>query len=170
MEYNSIIVVGEADMNPAGLSERLKKARESRSINQQSAAEFLKIPRTAVTQIEAGNRTVSTLELTKFAKLYHYPISYFLDETAPHEEDIDVTLYRAAPELNPSTKQQISHYVDLCKQGINLEKILDFEPRARLPQYKVPSPKSKGEAAQQGSDIADQERKRLTIGLGAIAD
>ena len=160
----------EFDMNPAELSKRLKKARESRSINQQSAAEFLHIPRTAVTQIEAGNRAVSTLELTKFAKLYHYSISYFLDETTPHEEDIDVMLYRAAPELSQSTKQQIFHYVDLCKQGITLEKILDFEPRSGLPQYKVPPPKSKGEAAQQGSYIADQERKRLNIGIGAIAD
>lgn len=157
-------------MNPIEFSNRLKKARESRGINQQSAADFLKIPRTAVTQIEAGKRSVSTLELTKFAKLYRYPISYFLDEAAENEEEIDVTLYRAAPELSQLTQQQIFHYVDLCKQGIMLEKILDFEPRSGLPQYSVPLPRSKGEAAQQGSYIAEQERKRLNIGISSIGD
>lgn len=157
-------------MNPIEFSNRLKKARESRGINQQSAADFLKIPRTAVTQIEAGKRSVSTLELTKFAKLYRYPISYFLDEAAENEEDIDVTLYRAAPELNQPTQQQIFRYVDLCKQGIILEKILDFEPRSGLPQYSVPLPRSKGEAAQQGSYVAEQERKRLNVGISSIGD
>lgn len=157
-------------MNPDVLSIRLRKARENRGISQQTAAEFLSIPRTAITQIEAGNRSVSTLELTKFAKLYRYPISYFLDETEPQEEDIGVMLFRAAPELSQSTQKQIFHYIDLCKQGIALENILDFEPRAGLPHYSLPIPKNKGEAAQQGSYIAEQERKRLNIGIGAISD
>lgn len=157
-------------MNPKELSNRLRKARESRGINQQSAAEFLNIPRTAITQIEAGKRSVSTLELTKFAKLYRYPIPFFLDEMTPKEEDFDIMLFRAAPELSQSIQQQIFHYVDLCKQGIALEKILDFEPRAGLPHYALPMPKNKGEAVQQGSYIAEQERKRLNVGNGAIAE
>src|SRR5689334_9666527 len=98
-------------MDIAKLAESLKKARESRGINQQAAAEYLHIPRTAISQIESGNRSVSTLELTQFAKLYHYPISYFLDEAPLHEEDIDVLLYRAAPQINQATHQkQIFHY------------------------------------------------------------
>lgn len=157
-------------MNPEELSNRLKEARESRGINQQSAAEFLSIPRTAITQIEAGNRSVSTLELTKFSKLYRYPISYFLDETPTNEEDINAVLYRAAPSLNEATQQQIYHYIELCKEGLALEKILDFEPRANLPKYSLPIPKNKGEAATQGVNIAEQERKRLSIGIGSIAD
>lgn len=156
-------------MNPIELSNRLRKARESRGINQQSAAEFAGIPRTAVTQIEAGNRSVSTLELTKFAKLYHYPISYFLDD-APQEEDLNIVLYRAAPNLSKATQQQIYHYIDLCKEGITLEKILDFEPRANIPMYSLPIPKNKSDAVAQGANIAEQERKRLSIGIGSIAD
>lgn len=157
-------------MNPIELPNRLRKARDSRGISQQAAAEFVGLPRTAITQIEGGNRSISTLELTKLAKLYRYPISYFLDEISNDEEDINVVLYRAAPNLNEATKQQIYRYIDLCKEGIVLEKILDFEPRANLPKYSLPVPKNKGEAVTQGTNIAEQERKRLSIGIGSIAD
>lgn len=157
-------------MNPIELPNRLRKARDNRGISQQSAAEFVGLPRTAITQIEKGNRSVSTLELTKLAKLYRYPISYFLDEIQNDEEDINLVLYRAAPDLNEVTQQQIYHYIDLCKEGIILEKILDFEPRANLPKYSLPIPKNKGEAVAQGTNLAEQERKRLSIGIGAIAD
>lgn len=157
-------------MNPLELPDRLRKARDSRGISQQAAAEFIGLTRTAITQMEGGNRSVSTLELTKLAKLYRYPISYFLDETPNDEEDINVVLYRATPHLSEVTQQQIYHYIDLCKEGINLEKILDFEPRANLPKYSLPIPKNKGEAAAQGTNVAEQERKRLSIGIGPIAD
>jgi len=157
-------------MNPIELSERLRKARDSRGISQQSAAEFVGLPRTAITQIEGGNRSVSTLELTKLAKLYRYPISYFLDEIPSDEEDMNVMLFRAAPNLNEATQQQIYHYIDLCKEGMVLEKMLDFEPSANLPKYSLSVPKNKSEAFAQGSSVAEQERKRLSIGVGSIAD
>src|SRR6185312_2504840 len=100
-----------------------------------------------------------------------YPISYFLDETPNNdEEDINVVLYRATPNLSEVTQQQIYHYINLCKEGINLEKILDFEPRANLPKYSLPIPKNKSEAVLQGTSVAEQERKRLSIGIGSIAD
>jgi len=157
-------------MNASKLAARLKKARETKRIKQNRAADAAGIPRTAITQIEAGNRSISTLELTKLAKLYHHPISYFFDETINEEEDIDVMLYRAAPELSKAIHKKIFHYVDLCKQGIALEKILNFEPHAGLPLYAVSAPKNKSEAVQQGSYIAEQERKRLNIGTSTIAD
>jgi len=49
------------------LARRLRKAREDRGLTQQDAADALGISRTAVTQIEGGSRSVSTLELTRFA-------------------------------------------------------------------------------------------------------
>jgi len=84
-------------MNPIELTNRLRKARDSRGISQQSAAKFVGLPRTAITQIEGGNRSVSTLELTKLAKLYRYPIFLFSDETPSDEEDINAVLF--APHL-----------------------------------------------------------------------
>lgn len=159
-------------MNPKELTTRLRNAREAQGISQQQAAEAIGLPRTAITQIEAGNRSVSTLELTKLAKLYRHSISYFLDEKPESEEDLDKMLYRAKSSLDksPKFKEQIHHYINLCKEGMVLEKILQFETRSGPPKYSLQMPKSKGDAVLQGSLIAEQERKRLSIGINPIGD
>lgn len=159
-------------MNSQELATRLRKAREAIGISQLQAAEALHLPRTAITQIEADNRSVSTLELTKLAKLYRHSISYFLDETPSNEEDIDKMFYRAKPGLDksPKFKEQLHHYVNLCKQGITLEKILQCETRMGPPRYSVSAPKNKSDAAMQGAIVADQERNRLNLGMNQISD
>ena len=65
----------EIDMSNPELARRLREARELASVSQQAAADHVGIPRTAITQIEAGNRLVSTLELSKLAELYRRSIS-----------------------------------------------------------------------------------------------
>lgn len=155
------------------LADRLRNAREHRELTQQSAAEALQLPRTAITQIEAGNRSVSTLELTKLAKLYRYSISYFVDvEVSQEDEDIEVLLYRAAPGLseNLEIKKRVNYFVDLCREGITLEKSLGLNIRSGPPSYSLSIPRSKGEAVEQGQLIAEQERKRLGMGVLSIAD
>ena len=46
---------------------RLRSARERRSLSQQMVAQALNLQRTAITNIEAGTRAVSTLELARLA-------------------------------------------------------------------------------------------------------
>ena len=69
-------------MEAEELGRRLRIAREARGLSQRTVADALGLPRTAITQMEAGNRSVSTLELTKLAELYLHPVSYFLQEGA----------------------------------------------------------------------------------------
>lgn len=159
-------------MNPKELTTRLRHARETQGISQQQAADAIGLPRTAITQIEAANRSVSTLELTKLAKLYRHSISYFLDEKPESKEELDKMLYRAKSSLNqsPKFKEQIHHYINLCKEGMILEKILQFETRSGPPTYSLPMPKNKSDAVLQGSLVAEQERKRLSIGINPIGD
>ena len=73
-------------MEAEELGRRLRVAREARGLSQQAVANALDLPRTAITQMEAGNRSVSTLELTKLAELYLRPVSYFLLEAAREED------------------------------------------------------------------------------------
>jgi Zn-dependent peptidase ImmA (M78 family)/transcriptional regulator with XRE-family HTH domain len=159
-------------MNPKELATRLRNARETCGISQLQAAEAIGLPRTAITQIEGGNRSVSTLELTKLAKLYRHSISYFLDEAPSREEDIDKMLYRARTSLNksPRFKEQIHHYINLCKAGMVLEKMLQFETRIGPPRYSISVPKTKSEAVTQGTIIANQERNRLNLGINQVGD
>ncbi len=70
-------------MSPLDLSRRLRDARVARGLSQQAVAEIVGVPRTAITQIEAGNRSVSTLELAKMASCYRCPVEFFLSSTSP---------------------------------------------------------------------------------------
>ena len=60
-------------MDAEELGRRLRVAREARGLSQQAVADAFGLPRTAITQMEAGNRSVSTLELIKLAELYLRP-------------------------------------------------------------------------------------------------
>lgn len=159
-------------MNPKELATRLRLAREAQNISQLQAAEAVGLPRTSITQIEAGNRAVSTLELTKLAKLYRHSVSYFLEETPEVEENLDKMLYRAKPGLSNwhNFKEQVNHYINLCKEGMILEKLLQFETRLGPPKYALSMPKNKSEAVIQGTLVAEQERNRLGLGVNPIGD
>ena len=155
------------------LGRRLRVAREARGLSQQAAANELGLPRTAVTQLEAGNRSVSTLELTKLSELYLRPVADFLQEgTRDEEQDVLVALYRVAPglEQNPSTHEQMAGCVSLCREGVRLERVLGVEPRSGPPSYETRVPRSSGAAVAQGERTAIQERQRLGIGNAPIAD
>ncbi len=155
------------------LGRRLRVAREARGLSQQAAANELGLPRTAVTQLEAGNRSVSTLELTKLSELYLRPVVDFLQEGARDEDqDVLVALYRVAPSLeqDPSTYEQVARCVSLCREGVRLERVLGVEPRFGPPSYETHVPRPSGEAVAQGERTAIQERQRLGIGNAPIAD
>src|SRR5260370_6988459 len=67
------------------LGDRLKEARKYLGLKQEEVATYLKIPRTALTDIESGQRRVEAIELTRLAKLYRHPVAYFTgeDEASP---------------------------------------------------------------------------------------
>ena len=160
-------------MDAEELGRRLRVAREARGLSQQAAANALGLPRTAITQIEAGNRSVSTLELTKLAELYIRPVLYFLQEGARDEdEDVLVALHRVAPglESDPVTHEEVTRCVSLCREGVALERFLGSASRSGPPNYEARLPRSSWEAVVQGEQTAVEERQRLGIGNAPIAD
>src|ERR1700751_1462971 len=90
---NRIQEASMIDATQLGL--RMRAMREKRGLTQEAVAEALRLPRTAVTNIEAGARAVSTLELTKLADLYGCPPASFLEENASVSDDVSVVLMRA---------------------------------------------------------------------------
>lgn len=160
-------------MHAKELGSRLRTARQSRGLSQKAAAQALDLPRTAITQLEAGSRAVSTLELTRLSELYLRSVADLLQE-APSDEDHDVllALHRMAPglEKDPDTRRQITRCVHLCREGVSLARLLGTEYRTRPPSYDMPRPRSPGEAVAQGEDTAEQERRRLGIANAPIAD
>jgi len=158
--------------NPQTLGRRLREARENCGLSQQVAADAIGAPRTAVTQLEAGNRAVSTLELAQLAELYKRPVADFFGEQPLHEDDLLVALHRLAPGLDACSdiKEQVERCLNLCREGCSLEELLGRSPRSGPPAYSLAAPRTAGEAVRQGEQVAFQERKRLGLGQTPIAD
>lgn len=124
---------------------------------------MLGLRRTAVTRIEAGKRTVSTLELSRLARIYNRPVACFLEETAEDAdpgEDLLAALRRAEPRLMNDRKirEQANRCVNLCLEGIVLRNVLGLAPRSGPPTYKIDVQRPAGEAASQLRQSAGREK------------
>ncbi len=60
------------------LAQRLKEAREYLGLSQDYVSQQTRIPRPAISEVEAGRRRVESLELKRLAALYGRPVGYFL--------------------------------------------------------------------------------------------
>ena len=158
-------------MDLVDLSRRLRDARVARGLSQQAVAEVVGVPRSAITQIEAGKRSVSTLELARLASCYRRPVTSFLADDEEHE-DILVDLRRVAPGLEADTevRHQVDRCLNLCREGVSLESLLGWDRRSGPPQRDLHVPRSTGEAIAQAGRVADEERLRLNIGHTPVAD
>lgn len=67
-----------SDWGKLGL--KLKEVREYLTLSQQYVSDRTGIPRSAISDIERGERKLDSLELKKLAGLYRKPVGYFLDE------------------------------------------------------------------------------------------
>lgn len=158
-------------LDAINLGKRLSEARSKAGLTQENAADHLGIPRTAIVQLEAGRRAVSTLELAVLAKLYQTPVANFFHEGTATDEDPIVALGRVSDELrdHPATAASIRACVALFREGIALERELGRETVPLLPSYAVPA-RSQSEAAAKGIEAAARERSRLGLGDAPIAD
>ena len=148
----------------AQLGPRLRDAREKRGLSQQAVAEALGLPRTAVTNIEAGNRSLSTTELTRLASLYDRPVASFLEDEATTLDDASVILLRALQQASngPEFRGAIDHVLNLCREGAALRALLGRSLDEPLPDYAT-RVASAGEAIRQGDFVAEEERRRLGL-------
>ena len=160
-------------LDQATLARRLRKAREDCGLTQQDAADALGLSRTAVTQIESGSRSVSTLELTRFAALLHRPVGDLVAEDgAATDDDVLVMLYRGDKGLaGEGPRAGVNRCVALFRAGAALAKLLGREASpAGLPEHALRSPRNVGEAIEQGAAVAERERRRLGLGDAPIGD
>ena len=93
-----------------GLQERLKKARKVLRYSQDDVAKYIGINRTAVVELEAGKRKVSTEELKKFCKLYGKTADELLYGTVV--TDLDLILLRGFASLDEVDQKEILDYIE----------------------------------------------------------
>lgn len=159
-------------ITPQELGRRLKLAREGRGLTQDAAAERLRLARSAIAQIELGNRSVGGLELDTLADLYGRDIR---DMLADKFRDADplAALFRANGDLTsrPETAEALVQCVKVGRELTDLERLVGLDRDvASAVRYGLPQPRSKWEAIRQGVAVAEQERRRLGLGEAPIAD
>lgn len=101
------------------LGERLKEAREYVGLKQDDVAKKLGIPRSALSNIEAGSRKVDAIELAQLAKLYQRPVAWFTGEDSRRAADKmpkEVAhVARAAASLSRQDRQELARFADFLK-------------------------------------------------------
>ncbi|PDT34464.1 MULTISPECIES: helix-turn-helix domain-containing protein [Sinorhizobium] len=108
---------GGEDAQRRRLGERLRKAREYIGYSQDEVAAFLRVPRTAVTNMESGTRKVEALELSKLAELYRKTVGYFMEnDTAGDTLPPDVAhLARQAAKLSVKDREELGRFAEFLK-------------------------------------------------------
>jgi Zn-dependent peptidase ImmA (M78 family)/DNA-binding XRE family transcriptional regulator len=155
------------------LAKRLRRARVNVGLSQDDVAAELGVLRPTISQIESGNRGVSSIELVRLASLYRRPLVSFFDEDFEEalSEDPLTLLFRAV-ELKPGDMWVVEEFENFCHAYRDLEKLLGLEgEKDPLPDYgEIGEPHNKLEAIRQGEKVADEERRRLGLGDDPIRD
>lgn len=99
----------------AALASRLRDAREFANLSQAFVSEQTGISRSAISEIERGQRKVESLELKRLAALYRMPIDYFLrtddPERATASDDPTVqALARATTEMTDESRREVLRF------------------------------------------------------------
>jgi Zn-dependent peptidase ImmA (M78 family)/DNA-binding XRE family transcriptional regulator len=99
------------------LGRRLREARKYLGLKQDEVAIYLKIPRTALTDIENGQRRVEAIELTRLAKLYRQSVSFFTGEDAAAAAlPTDVAhLARQAASLSEQDREELGRFAEYLR-------------------------------------------------------
>lgn len=154
-------------IEPRVIGARLKEARRSRGIIQETAAEQIGVSRTTITAMEQGLRRVSPVELMKLASLYGRTVNELVRLGEP-VEDFAVQL-RSTLGQRASEEADLSIYVAvfqrLCEDYFELERICNAPMNRKYPEmYQIQHVEPEGA----GEDIAMTERNRLGMGDGPI--
>ncbi len=117
MNKKNVVRPETKDDDRKTLAGRLRDAREYLGFSQDQVAMFLGVSRSALSNMETGQRKVEALELKKLAGLYKQSVSHFTGE--PGEAvtfDADVAhLARKVSELSPDDRAELGRFADFLR-------------------------------------------------------
>lgn len=110
------VIPTESEADRQRLGARLREARNYLGFKQEEVANALGIPRTALSDIESGQRRVEAIELKRLAKLYRQSISHFLDDDAAAPLPTDVAhLARQAASMTEQDREELSRFAEYLR-------------------------------------------------------
>jgi transcriptional regulator with XRE-family HTH domain len=104
-----------SDEEATALANRLREAREFANLSQGFVAEQTGLSRSAISEIERGQRRVESLELKRLAAVYRMPIEYFLSSDDPElagaaPDQTVQALSRATQEMTPDNRREVLRF------------------------------------------------------------
>jgi len=97
------------------IATRLREARDYVGLRQDHVATELGLSRSAISEIESGRRKVSATELTKMARLYERPVSWFTDDVVKEVSREVEFLARTATELSDKDLGELQQFAEFLK-------------------------------------------------------
>ena len=103
-----------SDIDRNRLGKLLRESREYLELSQDEVARQMKLPRTAISLMESGQRKVEALELKRFAQLYRRPLAYFTgDEEITSEIPENVAdLIRTSSKLSDRDREALTRFAE----------------------------------------------------------
>ena len=101
---------------------RLREARKMAGLTQGLVAKEMNLHRPTISEIEAGNRSVTVQELTKFAELYEVDVAWLAGEGAakldPHDDRVQLA-FRDLEKLSEKDLDKLMTALAAIKQRRN---------------------------------------------------
>jgi transcriptional regulator with XRE-family HTH domain len=106
------------------LRTRLRETREYLNLAQDFVAKQAGLHRSALADIERGERKVDSLELARLARVYRYPVEYFYgNEPDLSPDDGTLTaLNRTAGELSEAAQQDVLRFAQFLRYYSDAER------------------------------------------------
>ncbi|MGC1862523.1 MAG: XRE family transcriptional regulator [Methylocystis sp.] len=154
------------ELSPVVLGERLKVARETANLKQETGAKAAGIARTTLIAIEKGQRPVRVEELQALARCYGVSVNSLLRRESVHVDL--VPRFRSLPDAGDVGTDEAARMLnDLVRAEVELENILGVErPRNYPPERTILSGDVRAQAEQDARDL----RHWLGLGEGPVQD
>ncbi len=81
------------------IAQRIREARRMAGLSQGQVAKLIQLPRPSISEMEAGNRSVSAEELAALAEIFDVSINWLIGEGASRLDAHDDRLQLAARQL-----------------------------------------------------------------------
>ncbi|MEX2411765.1 MAG: type II toxin-antitoxin system antitoxin SocA domain-containing protein, partial [Candidatus Paceibacterota bacterium] len=79
------------------IGKRIEKYRKQKGWTQQNLADSMGMSRSAITQIEQGNRNVTAPELFQLSEKLKFPVSEIFSSETPERSNVDFTIHKERP-------------------------------------------------------------------------
>lgn len=151
---------------------RVREARARSGFNQAQIAAALDIPRSAVSLLEAGERSLASTELARLAQIFGWSVEELLfghaappNSVSDTNEGAEVLQYfRSSGPLGKAEEAWLGRAAEQWRRYAAVEAMVFGAQRWELPVYPVPP----GRAYEQGERLAEQERRRLGLGQAPV--